>query len=251
MRIVSRSEWGARYGDGVDSAPLPASEVWLHHTMTVAPDVVQPYSDDRAAIRRVEEIGAERFGDVYGFPYSFGVTPVGLIFGGHHIGQKGAHTYGRNHIARAIALVGNYDVDRPPATMLAAVAWLLVEGKRRGWWRVARLTGGHRDAPQASTACPGRYAYALIPEINRRAAALENGETDMDLSDKVNLMKPNPAGEKPAMVPTYAGGVLGMETITVDGALEGAALGGKSHAILVKVLAELRELRAEVAGSRE
>lgn len=66
-----------------------------------------------------------------------------------------------------------------------------MEGKRRGWWKTARLSGGHRDVK--ATACPGRYAYAAIPEINRRAAALENGDDDMTpqelLTHRVPLSK--------------------------------------------------------------
>lgn len=182
MKIITRQEWGARHGDGVDGATTPATEVWLHHSVTIAPDVVAPFDDDDAAIRTIERIGAERFGTVYGFPYTVGVTPVGRAYAGHHPRKMGAHTRGRNGIARAIVLVGNYEDAAPTDAQLDAVAAVLVEGKRRGWWTAARLTGGHRDAPDAATACPGRHAYAAIAEINRRAAALEAAEEGEEMT---------------------------------------------------------------------
>jgi len=82
--------------------------------------------------------------------------------------RKGAHTKGRNSIARAIVLVGNFDVTRPPQQQLDAVAWLVAHGARAGWWP-GQLAGGHRDAPGANTACPGRHAYAAIEAINAAA----------------------------------------------------------------------------------
>lgn len=169
MDIISRAEWGAQYGDGVGSAPLPASELWLHHSVTVAPDLVQPFDDDYAAIRTIERIGAERFGSSYGFPYTFGVTPIGLVFAGHNLRKNGAHTKGRNSVARAIVLVGNYELDEPTEAQIQAVAQLVRHGHESGWWSTPTLSGGHRDAPLASTACPGELAYARIGDINHLA----------------------------------------------------------------------------------
>lgn len=186
MRLITRSEWGARYGDGVDSRPLPATEAYLHHSVTIAPNIQwvdvdgdRVDDDEERAMRAIEDIGVSRFGTAYGFPYTAAFMPRGnAAYLGHAVGQMGAHTYGRNDTAVGFVLVGNYDTNRPTDAQLDAVAWALVEFKRRGWLRSARLTGGHRDAPGAATACPGRYAYEAIDEINRRAAAIENGEED-------------------------------------------------------------------------
>ena len=167
MTIITRAQWGAVYGDGRPGATCPADEVWLHHSATQAPDVVAPFDDDYAAVRRLEAIGAARFGSVYGLSYTFVVTPAGLIFEGHNLSKLGAHTQGHNTIGRAICLVGNYsERDLTPAQM-DAVVWLLRHGEAAGWWTRAALSGGHRDTKQ--TECPGNRAYAAIGEINRRA----------------------------------------------------------------------------------
>lgn len=168
MLIITREQWGARHERGFGPAPLPAKEVWLHHSVTEAPDLVAPFEDDDAAVRTLERIGESRFGR--GISYTFVITPVGRVYEGHGVDRVGAHTGGRNSISRAICWIGNYEQSLPSAAVLNATAALLRHGKEKGWWTAAKLNGGHRDAPGASTACPGRYAYAAIPEINRLAA---------------------------------------------------------------------------------
>lgn len=197
MNIIHRSAWGARYPDGGGPAPLPAREVYLHHSVTIAPDLLPPFDDDDAAVRTLETIGQQRFKQ--GISYTFPITPVGRVYQGHSVNRLGAHTGGRNSIARAICFVGNYDVAKPTPQMIEAAAQLLVHGYRSGWWTAPRITGGHQQAPGASTACPGRHAMAAIPVINARAAAILVGapapqEDDMpgyrdwDPADKAALM---------------------------------------------------------------
>lgn len=166
MKIHSRQEWGARYRRGFRPAPLPARELYLHHSVTGSAGVNASFGSDAATVRTLENIGQNRFGG--GISYTFCVTEAGRVFEGHGIDRQGAHTGGRNSIARAICLVGNYDVRVPPPQMVAAVTDLVRWGRDQGWWGQG-LTGGHRDAPGASTACPGRHAYALIGSINRAA----------------------------------------------------------------------------------
>lgn len=180
-RIIPREEWGARYGDGAGSRPLPATEAWLHHSVTIAPDLNPPYDDDYRSIQTIDDIGKDRFGWTYGFPYTFGITPVGLIFEGHDVRKMGAHTGGHNYQAIGIVFVGNYESSHPTEAQLDACAWLLRECVRKGWLTKAALTGGHRDLK--ATACPGRYAYAQIAEINRRATLPE--EDDMPTAKEI------------------------------------------------------------------
>lgn len=185
MQIISRAQWGARYADGYGSSTLPAAEVWLHHSVTTAPDLVPPFDDDDAAVRLLERIGQQRFGR--GISYTFAVTPVGRVYEGHSVEREGAHTAGRNDRARAIVLVGDYTHERVTDAQIESVAELLVHGWRSGWWQRPRLNGGHRDVPGASTACPGAMAAAAVRIINARAAALSQlpteGDTVPDLTD--------------------------------------------------------------------
>lgn len=166
-QIITREAWGAKYAPGPYTRELGHLEQWLHHTVTVAPDVKPPFGDDYAAVRAVEAITEGRFG--WGMAYTFLITPAGLIFEGHPIDRVGAHTQDHNTIGAGIAWVGNYDAHEPPAAMVSATAELLRHGKAEGWWSDVKLDGGHRDTKP--TACPGKHAYALIDDINRAASA--------------------------------------------------------------------------------
>jgi hypothetical protein len=171
MEIISRTRWGARYERGFRAGPLPAREVWLHHSVTIAPDLVWVDADrdgveddEERAMRLLEQIGEDRFGA--GISYTFAVMPSGRIYDGHGVDRQGAHTGGRNDIARAIVLVGDYSSRDTTPEQDRAVAWLLQHGHAQRWWTAARLNGGHQQAPGASTACPGGGGMRAIPRIN-------------------------------------------------------------------------------------
>ncbi|APU14840.1 N-acetylmuramoyl-L-alanine amidase [Actinoalloteichus sp. GBA129-24] len=178
MEIISRAAWGARYPDGFRAAPLPAQEVWLHHSVTSG--------SGAAAVRTLEDIGQSRFGG--GISYTFAIDSTGAIYQGHSVDRQGAHTGGRNDISRAICLIGNYETQQMTDQQIRAVAWLLRHGAAHGWWRANQLNGGHRDAPGASTACPGRHAQARIGEINRLAAS-DDLEDDMTPDERTALFE--------------------------------------------------------------
>jgi hypothetical protein len=189
MKIISRAQWGARHRPGFSDAPLPASEVWLHHSVTVAPDLAWVDADrdgveddEERAMRTLEQIGQDRFGG--GISYTFAVMPSGRVYEGHGVGRQGAHTKGRNSIARAIVLVGDYSTRAPTVEQKRSIAELLQHGQAHGWWRYARLNGGHRQAPGAQTACPGDAAFRVIPEINRLAEDDEVGAYEVAVENQ-------------------------------------------------------------------
>jgi hypothetical protein len=160
--IITRAQWGARYANGFGPAPLPATEVWLHHSVTTAPPVNATFEQDAAAVRTLEQIGQSRFGG--GISYTWPIAPSGRIFEGHSVNRRGAHTAGHNTVGRAICLIGNYMTVEPSPQQIESVRWLLYEADANGWITVNLLTGGHRDVGQ--TACPGDRAYARIPQMN-------------------------------------------------------------------------------------
>lgn len=164
QRIIQRPEWGARHEDGFGPRPVGNLEVYVHHSVTIAPDLVPPFTDDYAAVRTLESIGESRFGK--GISYQFPITPAGLVFEGVSVNRVGAAIANHNTPSANIVWVGNYDVNNPPRPMLEATDWLLHHGVAREWWRSPRVVGGHRDAPGAQTACPGRYAHALLNRLN-------------------------------------------------------------------------------------
>lgn len=188
--IIPRARWGARHARGFGPAPLPAQEVWLHHSVTIAPDVVLVDADrdgvdddEERAMRTLEDIGDLRFGG--GISYTFAVMPSGRVYEGHGVDRQGAHTKGRNDIARAIVLVGNYEEQAVTEAQVRSVAELLCHGQRAGWWKRSALTGGHQQAPGASTLCPGRHAMAVLPLINKLADSIVKGEDEMPSAKEI------------------------------------------------------------------
>lgn len=168
--LIARSAWGARFADGFGLRPMPFSEIWAHHSVTVAPDLVFPWTDDDAAVRRLEDIGQSRFGG--GISYTVPITPSGRAYEGHAINKRGAHTGGRNTIASAICFVGNYETQKLTPLQEEKAAQVLVRMHRQGFSTRHTFNGGHRDAPNQSTACPGKNVIARLPAINARANAL-------------------------------------------------------------------------------
>jgi hypothetical protein len=178
VAVIPRSAWGARHENGFADRPLPVQRVYLHHSVTIAPDLLPPFTDDDAAVRTLELIGEQRFGG--GISYTWPITPVGRVYEGHSVHRRGAHTGGQNTTAAAIVFVGDYDRNRPTGAQIESAAQLLVQEYRARRIVSPRIYGGHRDAPGASTACPGRYAMEAIPTINARAAALLAGAPEED-----------------------------------------------------------------------
>ncbi|WP_346007474.1 peptidoglycan-binding domain-containing protein [Janibacter terrae] len=169
---IPRSVWGARYPDGFGDRPMPIAEFWLHHSVTIAPDLLPPFTDDDAAVRLLEQIGQSRFGG--GISYTRPVTPVGRLYEGHSLHRRGAHTKGHNTVGAAYCLIGNYDLMDPTDAQCLAIAQDMVDLHRSGKATRHTLNGGHRDT--FGTACPGAKGYAAIPKINRLAEQLWRGE---------------------------------------------------------------------------
>lgn len=172
VELITRAQWGAVHEDGGGSAPVPYEGWYLHHSVTLAPDLAPPFTDDDECIRRIEAIGEKRFGR--GMSYTRLVTPVGRLYEGHGLDRLGAHTGGLNSRVRAVCLVGDYSKNPPTAAQINAVGELLREDAGAGRSRSIPLLGGHRDANRRvgrpATACPGDAAYGAIAAINRAAA---------------------------------------------------------------------------------
>ncbi|MFL6109263.1 MAG: peptidoglycan recognition protein, partial [Marmoricola sp.] len=182
--IFSRAQWGANESLR-DKSSLRYGTIktgFIHHTVNA-----NTYTAEQvpALIRGIYAYHTQSRGwsDI---GYNFLVDRFGRIWEGRYGGVDrpvvGAHTLGYNEYAFAMSAIGNYDIKQPSSAMVQAYgalfAWKLslhgvdaASTKQQVGSKVFRAINGHRDA--ASTACPGKYLYAKIPEIRKRAAEIQ------------------------------------------------------------------------------
>ena len=166
--VIPRTSWGARYRDGFGSRSLPATSVFLHHTVTPSAGADASFEADAARVRQVEDVGYNRFG---GISYTFLVTESGRIFQGHSTHRIGAHTAGYNTSGIGISLIGNYEGLKLAPKQRAALVWLLRHLRDTGALAGSAVLKGHFQV--APTACPGKNVRPLIAAIDaesRKAA---------------------------------------------------------------------------------
>jgi hypothetical protein len=161
--IVPRHVWCPVRGGMAGQIATPTPRLWLHHGATGTSDVKTACSYVAYHIRHHGWLDVG---------YSFLVAD-GRVLEGRGPGRAGAHTHGDNHGSHGICMVGSYENRLPSDADLDALVWLVKHGQERGWWQ-GPITGGHRDAPGASTSCPGTRLWRHIPDINKRV--LEQGD---------------------------------------------------------------------------
>ena len=181
--IYTRAQWGANEGLRRAGPSYGTIQVgFVHHT-----DSANNYSSASvpAMIRgmyayHVQTLGWSDIG------YNFLVDRFGRIWEGRYGGMDkpvvGAQTLNYNAVSMGVSAIGQYDVAAVPQAMTnafkAVFAWKfdLVRIPATGTGPVVaygkhlQRVSGHRDA--YSTACPGRYLYAKLPEIRSGAAAI-------------------------------------------------------------------------------
>jgi hypothetical protein len=161
MRIIPRAEWGARSPRAVTHIALPTPRLWVHHTA----------GSERGAVgmRQIQAFHMDTRGwnDI---AYSFVVDDHdGAIYEGRGAGVAGGHTEGDNSRSHAICVMGNFEGRGAQPHTLQAIVELANHGTAKGWW--VPTLGGHRDAPGASTACPGARLYAVLPNLRASLGA--------------------------------------------------------------------------------
>ncbi len=190
--IYSRAQWGADESDR-DASSLRYFEVhagFVHHTVNAndysraeVPGILRSIYAYHTKSRGWSDVG-----------YNFLVDRFGRIWEGRYGGVDrpvvGAHTLGYNDDAFAMSAIGNFELVQPPQVMIEAYAalfaWKLslhgvtaTSTRQFVGSRNFQAINGHRDA--ASTACPGKYLYAKVPEIRRLAGEAQRGFTGRQL----------------------------------------------------------------------
>lgn len=182
--IFSRAQWGAdeRMRDAGSLHYGRVTLGFVHHTVNA-----NDYSRNQvpALLRGIYAYHTQSKGwsDI---GYNFVVDRFGRIWEGRYGGVDravvGAHTLGYNDVSFAASALGNFETTRPSDAMIDAYgrlyAWKLSlhgvkpGGRARIGSESLMTISGHSDAD--STACPGRYLYARLPDIRVKAAAAQH-----------------------------------------------------------------------------
>ncbi|MDX1614649.1 MAG: N-acetylmuramoyl-L-alanine amidase [Candidatus Promineifilaceae bacterium] len=177
--VVSRNIWctdpDCNYSDGLSYHPV--SHLILHHTVSS-----NSSSDWAAVVRAIWRFHTytREWGDI---GYNYLVDRNGVLYEGHNGGDDviGTHAAGANRGSMALALMGDFVSERPPATMLSAAAELFAwKADQKGIdvydagylpnvdWGLPHLMG-HRDV-YGTTQCPGDQAHLLLPWLRNEVA---------------------------------------------------------------------------------
>ncbi len=194
--IYSRAQWGAdeRMRDAGSLHYYEVHAGFVHHTVNAnnykaqdVPAIMRGIYAYHTKSRGWSDIG-----------YNYLVDRFGRIwegrFGGVDRPVVGAHTLGYNDDAFAMSAIGNFEEAQPSKAMIQAYGalfgWKLsLHGVKAGspkqyvTSKYFRAINGHRDA--ASTACPGKYLYAKLPEIRKLAAQAQVGFGGRQLESNV------------------------------------------------------------------
>ena len=128
-----------------------------------------------------------------------------------------------------LCLIGNYEVMQPTEEDLRAIAWLIRHGHEQGWW--SDLTGPHRDAHGASTACCGKHLIARIPDLRRMATSPPEDEMTPEQERKLDQIHAALVGPKSALKQV----------------LDAARLSGPTHARILAAVADPASIAEEIA----
>jgi peptidoglycan hydrolase-like amidase len=164
----------------------------VHHTVSnIDPNKKLSATESAQIVRNIQYFHAvkRRWGDI---GYNYLIDPEGRIYEGRRGGERviGAHSIPVNRSSIGIALIGNYQTDKPTKAALESLANLLAQKAdlhkidAQGFTSFRDKTypniSGHRDSD--ATACPGENLYNALPTVRFMASQnlLNQGKVPAD-----------------------------------------------------------------------
>lgn len=214
--IYSRAQWGADESLRDCSPSYGTIKAgYVHHTVNAndytaaqVPGIIRSIYKYHTGSRGWCDVG-----------YNFLIDKFGRIWEGRAGGVDrpvvGAHTYGYNEVVFAGSAIGNFDTANPPGAVTTAFAQLMAwklslydvnAAATKLWVKDAYMQAinGHRDSPKASTACPGRYLYARVPDIRTAARNIQLRTDSGPVPAPAGMPAPTTAPKAATALPTLA-----------------------------------------------
>lgn len=164
MTIITRSQWGASYGQGAAVPRRPVRGVVVHHAYR--PNLTHGLSEAvvRGHVQTVERHHVITNGWA-GIGYNFMIDQDGRIWEGRGWGRAGAHAGDAaiNRDSVGICFLIDGQTCDPTEQAWRACEALIREGVRLGELAPDYLVTGHRD--HRSTTCPGERVYRQLDRL--------------------------------------------------------------------------------------
>ncbi|RMI92052.1 hypothetical protein BIU87_20845 [Streptomyces sp. ZS0098] len=186
LKLVSRSQWGARDYRRPNGATLYSGKrrgVKLHYLGTAYSD--RPHAQCAAYVRQMQaqHMDGNGWSDI---GYSFVVCTHGYVYEGRGLRRRNSangNTTLNNQDYAICLLVGSSGLDEPTDAQLHgardAIEYCREEGPAGTW------LGGHRDG--YATACPGDAVYAWVKAGAPRPDTSEEDDMPLTAAEKKEL----------------------------------------------------------------
>jgi hypothetical protein len=166
LHFLTRKDWGAALPVLQMQRHTPAY-ITIHHTATAqAPErpLAQKLRDLQAFSVREDSLANGQLKQAWpDIPYHFYIASDGRIGEGRELKYMGDSNTSYNlegHVL--IVLEGNFQQDQVAPAQYESLEKLTLALTKR-WGINSNKISGHKD--QASTACPGKALYALLPQL--------------------------------------------------------------------------------------
>jgi hypothetical protein len=162
LDIVSRASWKAAKSFAREGHDTP-KRITLHHTEG---HVTHSLEDSKSAIRNVQEYHrtTRGWGDI---GYHYWIDGDGRLFEGRPEKQMGAHTLAHNEDNIGIAIQGNYESVPPTGPQILGFIHLATAVALDNNMDVddPDFLKGHRDWSGNDTNCPGTALHNMLPKL--------------------------------------------------------------------------------------
>ena len=210
MRILSRSDWGAKPRKRKYTQRRTATMVFIHHGGTKLAGHTRDH--EAAALRAYQQyhMGTRGWSDI---AYSFAVAPrSGRVYELRGWGAKPGATKGYNHLSYAIVIIGDTGQQKVSKECVDSVHALIRLGQSLGHITPDANVRGHRDVKP--TACPGDSAYTAI--VEKQPVPVEHSSPPPPYRKALRLRRPRMRGKVVKWVQSQVGakadGVFGPNT---------------------------------------
>lgn len=164
LSVISRNQWT---NEGVNSLDIDQmtkiSRITIHHTAIIEDSGNKAHV--KLMLKKILNIHKHKkhWADI---GYHYLIDRKGRVWEGRHISYQGAHARGDNNIGNiGIALLGNFDIERPTTLQVKALKDFTLKLQKKHQVSRFRIYGHEHFV---ITQCPGKFLKPIVDELKKR-----------------------------------------------------------------------------------